>query len=197
MFDRSSFPASSALQPPPSARVRTRAFSATSCDTRCLLHVAVAVMMMTGVFGVARAQGTWSTAQLSVARASLAAASVGNVALFAGGYKSTGSALLCREGGKGEVSMVTWLLEQLRVMCYCGSVFPVTACCSPQVLGHHPVPWMCTTLQQGHGRRRSSSWRAVNSQLHRLGAWLCSRGVKHQVNVGAGRGGDRHNGCIL
>jgi hypothetical protein len=36
--------------------------------------------------------GTWSTAQLSVARLILAAASVGNVAIFAGGY--TGSVLL-------------------------------------------------------------------------------------------------------
>ncbi len=40
--------------------------------------------------------GTWSTAQLSVARQGLAAASVGNVAVFAGGY--SGSALLFREG---------------------------------------------------------------------------------------------------
>jgi hypothetical protein len=65
---------------------------------RRLLPVAVAVMMMimSAAFGGARAQGTWSTAQLSVARASLAATSVGNVALFAGG--STGGALLCREG---------------------------------------------------------------------------------------------------
>ncbi len=42
--------------------------------------------------------GAWSTAQLSVAHGYLAAASVGNVALFAGGYNS---ALLCREGGLG------------------------------------------------------------------------------------------------
>ena len=42
------------------------------------------------------ATGLWSTAQLSVARCGLAAASVGNVALFAGG---SNSALLCREGG--------------------------------------------------------------------------------------------------
>ena len=41
------------------------------------------------------ATGAWSTAQLSVARGYLAAASVGNVALFAGGY---GSALLCIKG---------------------------------------------------------------------------------------------------
>ena len=32
------------------------------------------------------ASGTWSTAQLSVARGILAATSVGNVAIFAGGY---------------------------------------------------------------------------------------------------------------
>ncbi len=42
------------------------------------------------------ATGTWSTAQLSVARENLAAASVGNVALFAGGVNP--GALLCREG---------------------------------------------------------------------------------------------------
>ena len=34
------------------------------------------------------ASGTWSTAQLSVARFVLAATSVGNVAIFAGGYRS-------------------------------------------------------------------------------------------------------------
>jgi hypothetical protein len=66
--------------------------------------VAAALMMMmmtSAAFGVARAQGTWSTAQLSVAREFLAAASVGNVALFAGGGALT-SALLCREGGVQE-----------------------------------------------------------------------------------------------
>ena len=42
------------------------------------------------------ATGAWSTARLSVARSSLAAASVGNVAIFAGGY--TGSVLLLIEG---------------------------------------------------------------------------------------------------
>ena len=42
------------------------------------------------------ATGSWSTAQLSVARSSLAAASVGNVALFAGGL--TTSALLSMVG---------------------------------------------------------------------------------------------------
>ncbi len=39
------------------------------------------------------ASGTWSTAQLSVARYYLAATSVGNVAFFAGGY--TGNCSFC------------------------------------------------------------------------------------------------------
>ena len=39
------------------------------------------------------ASGTWSTAQLSVARYTLAATSVGNVAIFAGGW--TGNCSLC------------------------------------------------------------------------------------------------------
>ena len=44
------------------------------------------------------ATGVWSTAQLRVARWFLAAASVGNVAIFAGGY-GLGSMLLWTEGG--------------------------------------------------------------------------------------------------
>ena len=39
------------------------------------------------------ASGTWSTAQLSVARYILAATSVGNVAIFAGGF--AGNCSLC------------------------------------------------------------------------------------------------------
>ena len=46
------------------------------------------------------ATGAWSTAQLSVARFGLAAASVGNVAIFAGG--EAGSVLLLIEGGLWE-----------------------------------------------------------------------------------------------
>ena len=61
------------------------------------MHAAVVVIMMSAVCGVARAQGVWSTAQLSVGRYNLAAASVGNVAIFAGGF-SSGSVLLLIEG---------------------------------------------------------------------------------------------------
>ncbi len=42
--------------------------------------------------------GTWSTAQLSLARYELAATSVGNVAFFAGGYTSNCSFTLFVEG---------------------------------------------------------------------------------------------------
>ncbi len=44
------------------------------------------------------ASGTWSTAQLSVARAFLAATSVGNVAIFAGGLVGNCSLTLFVEG---------------------------------------------------------------------------------------------------
>ena len=44
------------------------------------------------------ASGTWSTAQLSLARGGLAAASVGNVAIFAGGHGSNCSLTLFVEG---------------------------------------------------------------------------------------------------
>ncbi len=84
------------------ARAHARPVNAAVCGSggmRRLLPVAVAVMMMitSAALDVARAQGTWSTDRLSDVRDNLAAASVGNVALFAGGYN--GSALLCREGG--------------------------------------------------------------------------------------------------
>ena len=66
---------------------------------RRLLPVAVAVVMMmtNAALGVAHAQGVWSTAQLSVGREWLAAASVGNVAVFAGGFIA--SEFLCKEMG--------------------------------------------------------------------------------------------------
>jgi hypothetical protein len=80
-----------ALPPPCLSSARARLYSAAACKSGSLhrlLPVAAALMVMVAMsaaFGVARAQGTWSTAQLSVARYYLAAASVGNVALFAGG----------------------------------------------------------------------------------------------------------------
>ena len=50
-----------------------------------LLPAAFAATMISATLHAALAQGTWSTAQLSVARFGLAAASSGNFAIFAGG----------------------------------------------------------------------------------------------------------------
>jgi len=79
-------------------------------------------------------------------------------------------------------------------------VLSVCACCSVAVLfALRPLPlscaplqvlflmlWTCTTVQQGCGRQLSSAWCATILQLHLLGTWLCSLGVKQQV-VGVGK----------
>ena len=92
------------------------------------MAVAVVMVMTSAALGVARAQGAWSTAQLSVARQSLAAASVGNVALFAGGRNSSAFVVLADgEGGGG-------LFIFACVFCVCG-------CCGITVLfALRPVP---------------------------------------------------------
>jgi hypothetical protein len=137
------------------------------------------------------ATGTWSTAQLSVARSGLAAASVGNVALFAGGWTGAGSALLCRERGGGGELMVACVLS----VCACCNVAVLFALrslalsCAPLQVVSPLMLWTCTTVQQGRGRRLSSAWRASILQLHLLGTWLCSLGVKQVRHcAGGGRG---------
>jgi hypothetical protein len=57
--------------------------SAAAC---CLMRftAGAAVLKVVDLYNIA--SGTWSTAQLSVARYIIAATSVGNVAIFAGGY---------------------------------------------------------------------------------------------------------------
>jgi hypothetical protein len=122
--------------------------------------------------------GAWSAARLSVARDAFAAASVGNVALFAGGYVQ--GALSC---------MMAMYFLLLRVFFFvsacCGIVLslplrPLPLSCAPL----QPVLRMlliCTTVQQGYGRRLSSAWRVISPQLHLSGTWLCSLGVGLQV----------------
>jgi hypothetical protein len=58
------------------------------------LPVMILVVAMSSAFNAVHAQGSWSTAQVSVAHYAGSAASVRNVALFAGGMN--GSALLCK-----------------------------------------------------------------------------------------------------
>ncbi len=92
------------------------------------------MMMMSAAFDVARAQGTWSTAQLSVARYALAATSVGNVALFAGGNSTSALLSMCRGGG-GRLFVVA-------------SVLSVRSCCSIAVLfALSPLDLSCSPLQ--------------------------------------------------
>ena len=150
------------------------AASSESRGMRRLLPVAAAVLMMitSAALGVARAQGTWSTASLSVARCCPAAASVGNVALFAGG--SLGGSL---DG----VLMVAWVLSvcasrRAAVLWFCLPLQPLAASRAPLQMVSLQL-WTCTTVQQGRGRRLSSAWRAFGLQLHLLGTWLCSLGV--------------------
>jgi hypothetical protein len=59
-----------------------------------LLRDAMLCMIMSMLFGFTRAQGTWSTAQLSVSRYLFAAASVDDMAIFAGGFTPAGVQIL-------------------------------------------------------------------------------------------------------
>ena len=82
------FPAATAVP----SHARTRPVRAAPCDSggiRWLVPVAIALTMASAAFSVAHAQGTWSTAQLSVARQGLVATSVGNFAIFAGGFNGS------------------------------------------------------------------------------------------------------------
>ena len=67
-------------------------------DARRWLRMVFAIVLMSSACCVSTAQGTWSTAQLSVARMYLAATSVGNVAIFAGGFIGNCSLTLFVEG---------------------------------------------------------------------------------------------------
>ncbi len=92
MTDSSSAPAaptaaSSSASCRPAASDSAESDSRRRCprDARRWLRMALAIVILGSACCVSTAQGTWSTAQLSVARCCLAATSVGNVAIFAGG----------------------------------------------------------------------------------------------------------------
>jgi hypothetical protein len=105
-------------------RVSADAYSA-SCESpgmRRLLPMIFLLAISCDIIAV-RAQGTWSTAQLKVARQSLAAVSVGNVALFAGGYND--GAFLCKSG--------TWVNHPVLILMavsLCLESFIVVQCCA-------------------------------------------------------------------
>ncbi len=68
------------------------------CGARCWLYSALAIVLLSSACRVSTAQVTWSTAQLSVPRSSLAATSVRNVAIFAGGDGGNCIFASCDEG---------------------------------------------------------------------------------------------------
>ena len=61
-----------------------------------LLYAAVAALTTSAAFGAIQMQGTWSTAQLSQARYTFAATSVGTLALFAGGRVGLDSTMILK-----------------------------------------------------------------------------------------------------
>ena len=87
MCDCSSVPSAPAVKYQ-SSGARLQPLSANSrgpLDAWRWLHAALAIVMLSSVCCVCTAQGTWTTAQLSLGRSHHAATSVGNVAIFAGG----------------------------------------------------------------------------------------------------------------
>ncbi len=109
-------------------------FQPVAAESRCprgarrWLHIALAIVLLGSSFRVSTAQGTWSTAQLSVARDRLAATSVGNLAIFAGGYAGNCSLTLFVEGllfgltsvGDG-VTFACFEARGLLLCCVCGA----------------------------------------------------------------------------
>jgi hypothetical protein len=80
------------------------------CHTSCS-HVGGSVTSTVDLYNAVTS--TWTTAQLSVARYALqAAASVGNVAVFAGGYNPYLGAF-CGHRGRVIASTVTYLCEHM------------------------------------------------------------------------------------
>jgi hypothetical protein len=128
------------------------------------------------------ASGTWSAAQLSVARSRLAATSVGNVAIFAGGSEGICGLTLFVEGmlfGLMRVGdCVTFACLRRAACCFVVyAVQEVAVLRGSLQLVALPMLWTCTIIHRAHGRLRSSVWRALLLLRHLLGTWPSSRGV--------------------
>ena len=137
------------------------------------------------------ASGTWSTAQLSVARGYLAATSVGHVAIFAGGWDGNCIFTLFVEGllvwvdacgrwcdvcvieARGLLFVVFSSLQCMRIPSHGGHLQVMRA----------PMLLTCTTAHLAHGRLRSSVWRALCLLRHLLGTWPSLRVVTEVIAV--------------
>ena len=95
MSDSSSVPAAPAVKSSSARCQPVTVESRCPCDARRWPRMTLVIALLSSVCYVSAAQGTWSAAQLSVARNELAATSVGNVAIFAGG-KCCCWCLFCR-----------------------------------------------------------------------------------------------------
>ncbi len=127
----------------------------------------------------------WTTARLSVARYTLAAASVGSIALFAGGETIVLRACFSPKTTRGaRILVFAWLIP---MQLFASARIVVTLSLSlsrrPQVLREaaFPMQSICTTLPLGHGRQRSSVWHAVTLHPRVLETWPSLRGVQYPV----------------
>jgi hypothetical protein len=138
--------------------------------------------------------GTWSTAQLSEARTWLAATSVGNVAIFAGGFATQGGNCSFTLFVHRLVFGLTSIGDGVTFACFeaCGLFVVYSVQEVAVLLGLLKVLWIpeciamlltCTTAHRAHGRLRSSVWRAVGLPRHLLGTWPSSRGVTEVTQV--------------
>jgi len=93
----------------------------------CVLRRAVAGAPSNAVDLYNSATGTWTTARLSVARTSLAAASVGNVIVFAGGHIAS-ALLVLGETWEGMLCVLMVDVIVFGVLCY-GLRSPCKCCC--------------------------------------------------------------------
>jgi hypothetical protein len=131
------------------------------------------------------ASGTWSTAQLSANLQGLAATSVGNVAIFAGGDIDYCFTLFVK-------GLLVWADSCGRWFDVCvfeawGLLFCMRAggC---RLMGSRqdfllPMLWTCTTVHRAHGRLRSSVRHAGILLRHLLGTWPYLRGVLEVIAV--------------
>jgi hypothetical protein len=158
-------------------------------DARRWLRTALAIVMLGSACCISTAQGTWSTAQLSLARSWLAATSVGNVAIFAGGMAAQGGNCSLTLFVQRLVFGLTSIGDGVTFACFeaCGLLFVVyvvqeVAVSWGSLQVEFPTLWTCTTVHRAHGRLRSSVRRAKILLRHLLGTWPSSRGVT-EVNA--------------
>jgi hypothetical protein len=185
---------------PAACRTRARASAAAavllhSSQLRWLLNAAFAATMMNATFRAAFAQGTWSTAQLSVARFGLAAASSGNFAIFAGGTTPNSASQMSAAVDLYNSATAQWSTAQLSAArayaaatsvgdvaifaggLYAGDVSPALLARDLRSHERNRRGWnrRCRHLQQ---RNRRMVYRAAQSEALLLCSYFCFQ-IRH------------------